>query len=150
MPAQIPTLTIAPGRVPERRLRGLPTPGFGCQELILPPARIAPRPASGPPPVLAITAAAILGFGFSFPWSSVVSTVLRQTPDRQHGSAVGMLGAFYDLFVGLGSFGAGAISNRYGYGSAFVMAATSLGAAAIIGWFLFPVRQPVAAISRSA
>jgi hypothetical protein len=61
-----------------------------------------------------------------------------------------MLGAFYDLFVGLGSFGAGAISNRYGYGSAFVMAAASLGAAAILGCFLFPVRQPAVAITRNA
>jgi MFS family permease len=50
--------------------------------------------ATGPPPILAIVAAAILGFGFSFPWSSVLSTVLRQTPDREHGSAIGILGAF--------------------------------------------------------
>ena len=33
---QIPTLTIAPGRVPEGVFRVCPTPGFGCQELILP------------------------------------------------------------------------------------------------------------------
>src|SRR5580704_7641060 len=36
--------------------------------------------ATGPSTVIAVGAAAILGFGFSFPWSSVVSTVLRQTP----------------------------------------------------------------------
>ena len=104
--------------------------------------------ATGPPPILAIAAAAILGFGFSFPWSSVLSTVLRQTPDREHGSAIGILGAFYDLFVGMGSFAAGAVSERFGYGSAFTMAAAALGAAAILGWFLFPkvgqVVQPAA------
>ncbi len=94
--------------------------------------------ATGPPPAIAIGAAAILGFGFSFPWSSVVSTVLRQTSDREHGSAIGVLGAFYDLFVGVGSFAAGAVSERFGYASAFVMAAVALGAAAIVGWFLFP------------
>ncbi len=94
--------------------------------------------ATGPPPILAIAAAAILGFGFSFPWSSVLSTVLRQTPDREHGSAIGILGAFYDLFVGMGSFAAGAVSERFGYGSAYTMAAAALGAAAILGWFLFP------------
>src|SRR5579863_5264664 len=97
--------------------------------------------ATGPPPILAIAAAAILGFGFSFPWSSVLSTVLRQTPDREHGSAIGILGAFYELFVGMGSFGAGAVSERFGYGSAFTMAAAALGAAAILGWFLFPASQ---------
>lgn len=94
--------------------------------------------ATGPPPALAIAAAAVLGFGFSFPWSSVLSTVLRQTPDREHGSAIGILGAFYDLFVGMGSFAAGAVSERFGYGSAFTMAAAALGAAAILGLFLFP------------
>ena len=93
---------------------------------------------TGPPPIVAIAAAALLGFGFSFPWSSVLSMVLRQTPDRAHGSAIGILGAFYDLFVGMGSFAAGAVSGRFGYGSAFTMAAAALGAAAIIGWFMFP------------
>src|ERR1700733_1383257 len=97
--------------------------------------------AASPPPVIAIGAAAILGFGFSFPWSSVVSTVLRKTSDREHGSAIGILGAFYDLFVGIGSFAAGAVSDHYGYASAFGMAAAALGVAAIIGWFLFPARQ---------
>jgi MFS family permease len=99
--------------------------------------------AAGPPPIIAIGGAAILGFGFSFPWSSVVSTVLRQTPDREHGSAVGLLGAFYDLFVGFGSFAAGAVSDRFGYASAFGMAAAALGVAAVVGLFLFPSQQPV-------
>jgi MFS family permease len=94
--------------------------------------------ATGPSPMIAIGAAAILGFGFSFPWSSVVSTVLRQTSDREHGSAIGILGAFYDLFVGVGSFAAGAISDRFGYASAFGMAAAALGVAAVVGLFLFP------------
>jgi MFS family permease len=94
--------------------------------------------AASPPPVIAIGAAALLGFGFSFPWSSVVSTVLRRTSDREHGSAIGLLGAFYDLFVGIGSFAAGAVSDHFGYASAFGMAAAALGVAAVIGWFLFP------------
>jgi predicted MFS family arabinose efflux permease len=49
-----------------------------------------------------------------------------------------LLGAFYDLFVGIGSFAAGAVSDHFGYASAFGMAAAALGVAAIIGWFLFP------------
>ena len=101
--------------------------------------------AAAPPPLIAIGGAAILGFGFSFPWSSVVATVLRQTPDREHGSAVGLLGAFYDLFVGFGSFAAGAVSDHFGYASAFVMAAIALAIAGIVGLFLFPSQQRVTA-----
>jgi MFS family permease len=106
--------------------------------------------AASPPPAIAIGAAAMLGFGFSFPWSSVVSTVLRQTLDREHGSAIGMLGAFYDLFVGIGSFAAGAVSDHYGYASAFGMAAAALGVAAIVGWFLFPAGHPKITVTEGA
>jgi MFS family permease len=106
--------------------------------------------AAGPPPLIAVGAAAMLGFGFSFPWSSVVSTVLRQTSDREHGSAIGILGAFYDLFVGVGSFAAGAVSDHFGYASAFLMAAAALGAAAIAGWFLFPAGHKEIVIGESA
>jgi MFS family permease len=93
--------------------------------------------AMGPAPIVAIGAAAILGLGFSFPWSSIASTVLRETPERERGSAVGVLSAFYDLFVGVSSFGAGAVASRFGYPAAFVMAAAALGAAAIAGRFVF-------------
>ncbi|MDQ6705243.1 MAG: MFS transporter [Acidobacteriota bacterium] len=97
--------------------------------------------ATGPPPILAIVAAAILGLGFSFPWSSVGSTVLKITPDRERGSVVGVLSAFYDLFVGVSSFAAGAVANRFGYSAAFVMAAAALVLAAIAGRFVFPARD---------
>src|SRR5579872_3061338 len=93
--------------------------------------------ALGPSPAMAVTAAAILGLGFSFPWSSIASTVLRQTPNTERGSAVGVLSAFYDLFVGISSFTAGAVANRLGYPAAFVMAASALVAAAIAGRFVF-------------
>jgi MFS family permease len=106
--------------------------------------------AASPSTAIAIAAAAILGFGFSFPWSSVVSTVLKQTSDREHGSAIGILGAFYDLFVGIGSFAAGAISDHYGYASAFGMAAASLGVAAIVGWFLFPAGHQEITVTEGA
>jgi MFS family permease len=100
--------------------------------------------AAGPPPAIAIGGAAILGFGFSFPWSSIVATVLRQTPDREHGSAVGLLGAFYDLFVGGGSFAAGAVSDHFGYTASFLMAAAALVVAGGVGFFLFPAQQRAA------
>ena len=98
--------------------------------------------ASGPGPVVAIAAAGLLGFGFSFPWSSIVSSVLRKTPSNEHGMAVGMLSAFYDVFVGISSFGAGEVSSRFGYSAAFVMAAVSLVAAAALGVWVFPRRGP--------
>ena len=69
--------------------------------------------ASGPAGVLAIASGAILGLGFSFPWSAVASTVLRDIPADERGSAVGILSAFYDLFVGLSSFAAGFVAGHY-------------------------------------
>jgi MFS family permease len=98
--------------------------------------------AAGPPPVPAVAAAALLGFGFSFPWSSIASAVLKRTPVGEHGTAVGVLSAFYDLFVGVSSFAAGAIADRFGYPAAFLMAAASLAVAAVVGIFVFPRPQP--------
>src|SRR5258708_2420838 len=91
----------------------------------------------GPSPALAVTAAAILGLGFSYPWSSLASTVLRNTPSGERGSAVSVLGAFYDLFVGVRSFAAGAGANRFGSSAAFLMATASFVPAAHAGRFLF-------------
>jgi MFS family permease len=94
--------------------------------------------AGGPRPAAAIASAALLGFGFSFPWSSVVSSVLKKTPANEHGMAVGMLSAFYDLFVGMSSFAAGEVSSRFGYPTAFYMAAAALIVAAALGVLVFP------------
>ena len=93
--------------------------------------------AAGPSPVVAVAAAASLGFGLSFPWASVASTVMRQTPAGERGSALGVLTAFYDLFVGISSFAAGAVAGRFGYPAAFLTAAGALAAAAIAGRFVF-------------
>ncbi|MCU1327315.1 MAG: major facilitator superfamily 1 [Bryobacterales bacterium] len=98
--------------------------------------------ASGPGPVVAIGAAALLGFGFSFPWSSIAGTVLRRTPANEHGTVVGVLSAFYDLFVGMSSFAAGTVSEHYGYAAAFIMAAASLLAAAVMGMVVFFRKTP--------
>jgi MFS family permease len=103
--------------------------------------------AAGPARLWAVIGAALLGFGFSFPWASVASTVLRQTPDGERGSAVSVLSAFYDLFVGMSSFSAGLLAGRFGYASAFLMAISALGAAAIAGRFVFASKQPALAHS---
>ena len=104
--------------------------------------------AIGPRPALAITAAAVLGFGYSFPWSATAATVLRRIPASERGSAVGILSAFVDLFVGASSFLAGAVANRFGYNAVFVVAIAALGGAALAGWKLFvaqPAEEPAAA-----
>jgi len=97
--------------------------------------------ATGPRPVIAIAGAALLGLGFSFPFSSIASTVMRRSPDHERGSTVGILSAFYDLFVGTGSFAAGAVATRFGYSATFVMAAVALLASAWAGWFVLPVES---------
>ncbi len=94
--------------------------------------------AQGPRPVMAVASAALLGFGFSFPWNSVVSSVLKRTPSQEHGTAVGLLSAFYDLFVGISSFAAGEVSTRFGYSSAFLMGAGAVVCAAVLGLVVFP------------
>jgi MFS family permease len=97
--------------------------------------------ASAPSATIAIASTALLGFGFSFPWASIASTVLRRTPERERGSAVSVLSAFYDLFVGISSFAAGTIAKSFGYSAAFYMAAGSLILAALVGRSVF---KPVA------
>jgi MFS family permease len=104
--------------------------------------------ATGPRPAFAIGAAGLLGLGFSFPWSSVASTTLRRTPAQSHGSVVGILSAFYDLFVGTSSLIAGRVADRHGYPAAFVMAAVALVGAAIAGRFVFTGPIPGAPHSR--
>jgi MFS family permease len=103
--------------------------------------------ASGPSPFIAIGAAGLLGFGFSFPWSSVASTVLRQTPAENHGSVVSFLSAFYDLFVGISSVAAGRVAEKHGYPAAFMMAAIALIGAAIAGRFVLLKKVKLAEVS---
>jgi predicted MFS family arabinose efflux permease len=93
--------------------------------------------ASGPPRLVAIVAAGVLGLGFSFPWSSIASTLLRRTPENERGSLVSYLGGFYDLFVGIGSFSAGIVSDHWGYSWAFLMAAGALTMSAALGLRVF-------------
>jgi MFS family permease len=93
--------------------------------------------ATGPGWTMAVIGAALLGFGFSFPWASIASTVLRRASDGERGSTVSVLSAFYDLFVGMSSFSAGLIANSFGYAATFLMAIAALGAAAVAGWVVF-------------
>ncbi len=67
--------------------------------------------------------------------------MLKQTPEGERGSAVGVLSAFYDLFVGISSFTAGAVASRFGYPAAFFMAVAAIGAAAVAGRYVFPASE---------
>ncbi|HUS05541.1 MAG TPA: MFS transporter [Bryobacteraceae bacterium] len=102
--------------------------------------------AMGSPPLAAVIGAGILGLGFSFPWSSIAATVLKETPEGERGSAVGVLSAFFDLFVGCSSFAAGVVSSRFGYPAAFLMAVAALGAAAMAGRHVFRARAVISAV----
>jgi MFS family permease len=95
-------------------------------------------------PALSITASAILGLGFSFPWASVASTVLKRTPSHEHGSTIGVISAFYDIFVGTSSFIAGFMAQHYGYASTFTLACGSAFIAAALGLRVFrrAVQEP--------
>ncbi|MCX6622005.1 MAG: MFS transporter [Acidobacteria bacterium] len=93
--------------------------------------------ARGPGTIGAIAATALLGFGFSFPWSSVAGSLMREIPGNERGSAIGMLGAFVDLFVGVSSFGLGAVAQRFGYAATFYVAIAALAVAACLGRWVF-------------
>jgi hypothetical protein len=54
---------------------------------------------------------------------------------------MGILTAFCDLFIGVGSFAAGAVATSFGYPTTFVMAAAALLASAAAGWYVY--FQPV-------
>ena len=96
-----------------------------------------------PNSALAVASTALLGLGFSFPWSAVAATVLRRVPEGERGSVVSVLSAFYDFFVGIASFAAGMMAKQWGYPSAFIMAALSVCVAAVLGRYVFfaPVRE---------
>jgi predicted MFS family arabinose efflux permease len=54
-----------------------------------------------------------------------------------------MLSVFYDLFVGVSSFTAGAVAEHFGYTATFYMAATALLVSASVARFVFfPATPP--------
>ncbi len=106
--------------------------------------------ASGPSRIWALLASALLGFGYSFPWASVASIVLRRAHESERGSSVSVLSAFYDVFVGGSSFAAGLLANSFGYSAAFLMAIAALGAAAITARIVFAENDATEKQSRLA
>jgi MFS family permease len=106
--------------------------------------------ASGPRPSIAIASAALLGLGLSFPFSSIASTVMRRSPNHERGFALGILTAFCDLFIGVGSFAAGGVAASFGYPAAFLMAVAALMGSAAMGWYVLPVETGPDGVAESA
>jgi predicted MFS family arabinose efflux permease len=75
---------------------------------------------------------------------------LKGTPEGERGSAISVLSAFFDLFVGCSSFAAGMVANRFGYAAAFLMAVIALGAAAMAGRDVFRARAEISAVEEVA
>ncbi len=100
--------------------------------------------AIGPSWGWAVSAAALLGFGYSFPWASIASTVLRRAHESERGASVSVLSAFYDVFVGASSVMAGFLANSFGYGAAFIMAIAALAVAAVAGRVVFAANDATA------
>lgn len=104
--------------------------------------------ALAPPAPIAIAAAALIGFGFGFPWPSMASFVLEKTADHERPSALGVMSACVDGFVGFSSMAAGAVAARFGYPSIYVMAVFAIGIAALIGQRVFE-EPPEPSVERS-
>lgn len=61
-----------------------------------------------------VAAAAIVGFGYSFPWPSLAVIVVARVEDYERASSLAALTAFFDLFVAVGAAVAGAIGDQLG------------------------------------
>jgi MFS family permease len=73
-------------------------------------------------PGLVLTAACLLGLGYSFPWPSLAIIVTDQAPAAERATALGTLTGFYDLFVAVSAVLAGALAARLGVQAAFWLA----------------------------
>lgn len=89
--------------------------------------------AMAPPPWIAVPAAGLIGFGFSFPWPSIATVVLRRADESTRAASLGVLSATVDLFVAVSSFAAGGVATHFGYPAAYLMAALALGGSAVLG-----------------
>ena len=112
-----------PDRVGSRTtlLGGLAFMGIAFIALILAPNRW-----------VAIAATIAIGIGYSFPWPSVATIVISRVGDHERGSALGVLTAYYDLFVAIGSFLTGAIAAQLGITAVFWFAVLNLAVAITI------------------
>jgi MFS family permease len=73
-------------------------------------------------PTMALTAAAITGFGFSLVFPSIGVEAVARVPQRNRGTALGVYTGFSDVSFFLVGPTAGAVIGTFGYASAFLFA----------------------------
>lgn len=83
---------------------------------------------------LSVLSAAIVGFGYSFPWPSLAVIVVARVSEQERASALAAMTAFFDLFVAAGAAVAGAIGNQFGLVPVFVFAIANVTGALLIVW----------------
>lgn len=99
--------------------------------------------AAKPSAPVAIAAAALVGFGFSFPWPSMASVLLGRVRESERASTLGVLTAAVDLFVGISAFLHGAVAAHFGYSTVFWVATVCLAASAYAGHRVLSTPGPV-------
>jgi MFS family permease len=70
-----------------------------------------------------VTAAAVFGLGFGNQYPAFVGHVMKFVDPKRRGAAFGGILAAFDTGVGTGSIGVGSLAERFGFGTAFGIAA---------------------------
>ncbi len=87
---------------------------------------------------MAVTAAAVTGFGFSLAFPSFGVEAIRRVPPHNRGAALGAYTAFFDLTLGVGVPVLGLVVGHFGHRAAF-----GVGALTALGSLLIAVRLAV-------
>lgn len=95
---------------------------------------------------LALTGAALTGFGYSLVYPGLGVEAIRRVPPQDRGLAMGAYTAFLDVALGFGTPALGLLANFAGLGGAFLVSAVAaLCAAPIAASFLRPFAGATAA-----
>jgi MFS family permease len=125
---------IAFGSLPDRL--GAKRVFVPCQVLMV--AGLALLALGGTRPLLA-GSAVLFGLGLGTAQPSYVSLVMSKVDPRRRGAAFGSVLAAFDVGIGTGSIATGWLVQRYGYGTAYGLAAVL--ASLSIPWFLLAERR---------
>lgn len=90
--------------------------------------------AAAPPAPWALLAAAMIGFGFSFPWPSIAATVLKRADPAERASTLGAVSAFVDAFVGVAALLTGKVAKSYGYPSIYLLATAGVAVSSVLAY----------------